>query len=759
MTAGLRQWLKTITGGMADASAEKLPAGFPFLKKAAEFSYEPGTVALMSGGESDCARFHILAAAPWLKVLSRGTRIELFSGGRSIALDANPFDTLEVLLEFFELHRGCTGAEGGLPVKAGLFGYISYDLKNFIEKLPRTAVNDLALPDMCLYAPSVLVVHDRRDGCSWLCSPKWERPDSDYEERRKAALDRLSAPPADMDGFSFQSSGRLRASMSKQYYLEAVGAIKGFIRSGDIYQANFAQRFETDFYGSPFAFFKHLFETAPAPFYAYINAGDHQIVSTSPERFIKQSGREIETRPIKGTRPRGGSREEDEEMRRALLESEKDEAELSMIVDLLRNDLGRVSAAGSVKVAEHRRLEEYKNVFHLVSVITGRLISGRNSVDIIKAAFPGGSITGCPRIRAMEIIDELEPCARHVYTGSIGYISFHNSMDLSIAIRTATIAGGRLLFSVGGGIVYDSAAEEEYLETLDKGRSLAEALKKGNKGCSPAEANGYGYIWMSGGFVPEDQARIPFSDLGVQYGYAFFETIRVQDGVPAFLDEHIERFSRSWRHLFKTPVPLIDWETVIRQLICKNGLSSKTAAVKLMATRGSRDGPPYDHQLLAAAKPYIGREALARRGGLGLYSYPYPRHTPLADYKTANYLYYYLAGRQALRQGADEALILNPDGSVSETNTGSIIIIRENFLAVPFSPHVLPGVMQARVIEYFEKKGYKGHVHKLFPSDLFTADAVIVTNSLMGAAPALSLDGRCLKDCSQICSEICRHVL
>ena len=190
------------------------------------------------------------------------------------------------------------------------------------------------------------------------------------------------------------------------------------------------------------------------------------------ERFLFRQGDYLETRPIKGTRPRGRTPEEDEAYRRELADSLKDDAELSMIVDLLRNDLGKVCRARSVNVKEHKRLEAYQNVYHLVSIVTGMLMEGTSHVDILRATFPGGSITGCPKIRAMEIIDELEPTVRHVYTGAMGYLGLHRNMDLNVAIRTAIVANGWGHFSVGGGVVYDSDEEEEYEETLHKGRTL-----------------------------------------------------------------------------------------------------------------------------------------------------------------------------------------------------------------------------------------------------------------------------------------------
>ncbi|MBW2195839.1 MAG: anthranilate synthase component I family protein, partial [Deltaproteobacteria bacterium] len=217
--------------------------------------------------------------------------------------------------------------------------------------------------------------------------------------------------------------------------MDAIKRIKKYIVSGHVYQVNMSQRFEMGFAGDPFRLFKRLYKSNPAPFFAYINAGDHQVLSTSPERFIFQQGRRVETRPIKGTRPRGKTLAEDSALRFELEQSKKDDAELSMIVDLLRNDMGKVCKPGSVRVVEHKRTEAYQNVYHLVSVVEGILNCKHDAVDLIMATFPGGSITGCPKVRAMEIIDELEPKRRHIYTGAIGYVSFHDTMDLSIAIR------------------------------------------------------------------------------------------------------------------------------------------------------------------------------------------------------------------------------------------------------------------------------------------------------------------------------------
>jgi para-aminobenzoate synthetase component 1 len=253
--------------------------------------------------------------------------------------------------------------------------------------------------------------------------------------------------------------------------------VREYIRAGDIFQVNLSQRFEADLSIPPYELYQRLRKINPAPFASYLDFDGVSVVGASPERFLKVQGDWVETRPIKGTRPRGKSAAEDRALADELLASIKDRAENVMIVDLERNDLGRVCRYGTVRVTELAILETYPTVFHLTSTVKGRLCEDKDRIDLLKATFPGGSITGAPKVRAMEIIDELEPTRRSVYTGSIGYLSFSGEMDLNIVIRTFLVKGGRAYFQVGGGIVYDSEPEAEYVETLDKAKALIQALK------------------------------------------------------------------------------------------------------------------------------------------------------------------------------------------------------------------------------------------------------------------------------------------
>jgi para-aminobenzoate synthetase component 1 len=424
-----------------------------------------------------------------------------------------------------------------------------------------------------------------------------------------------------------------------------------------------------------------------------------------------------------------------------------------MIVDLLRNDIGKVCRAGSVRVLEHKRLEAYQNVYHLVSIVKGELDPGTDAVDLLRAVFPGGSITGCPKIRAMEIIDELEPVRRHIYTGSIGYIGFDGAMDLSIAIRTATFTGGRAVFSVGSGIVFDSDPASEFEETLHKGRTLMNALDRvSSDECSEST------VWHDGSFKPSAAALAPLDCDGLSYGFGFFETLRVQAGRPILLDAHLQRFERAWRAFFQGEPPDVTWGDIIAQLIERNGLSNTIAVIKLVAAAGKPNGSRPSVMLFASAKPYSPRPALISRPGLALRVYPHCRQTHLASHKTLNYMYYKLAGDWAKQSGADEALILNPDRSVSETNTASVCCVFGDTACFPTSEHALPGTMAAEVRRLLANWGMAVEARRLTVEDLLAADHVFLTNSLLGAVPVVSLDDQELRYHSALCDKLNRAV-
>jgi para-aminobenzoate synthetase component I len=718
-------------GALIGVSVEPINLGEPFETVCGRFADIPGTVILLSGGDLDCGRHHILGVRPRFTFRCRHDKVRISSGSKEATVLSNPFGFLRHLTRRLALPRSVGPFPD--PICAGLMGYLSYDLKDHIESLPKTSVDTMGLPHLYMAAPTVLLVHDKVEKHTTLCLPRWMGNETDTAMARSFFWDILKGRSRWNGPYSVLKDG-IVSNFDHSVYLEAVSRIREYIAAGDVYQVNLSQRFETGFTGDSYTLFLDLYRDNPAPFFAYINGGDHQVVSTSPERFLLRRGNTVETRPIKGTRPRGTTPETDERMKTDLLESPKDDAELSMIVDLLRNDIGKVCDAGSVRVTTHKRLEAYQNVYHLVSIVEGCLERERDSVDLIFATFPGGSITGCPKIRSMEIIDELEPQRRHLYTGSIGYLSFHDTMDFSIAIRTAIVHKERIYFSVGGGIVYDSDPADEFEETLHKGQTLIKAFQG-----AEAPRRTQPHLWLNGRLLPEQMARIPVSHLGFQYGYGFFETIRVDGDRIHFLKDHLERFHAAWQFLFNTEPPDITWDTIIHQVIERNRLTKGTAAVKLLAAKGTPDDSNDAYDLLVTARPYIHRLTQLNRVGLDLEVYPYPRTTPLADHKTMNYLFYKKAGEWAFLRGVHEALILNPDGTVSETHTANILSISGGDVVLPVSAHVLPGVMERRVIDFFKEKGYPVRRQPMKPEDLQRADRVFLTNSLMGCVAVAKL--------------------
>ncbi|GAW91308.1 aminodeoxychorismate synthase, component I [Calderihabitans maritimus] len=440
----------------------------PFLLESALFHPEIG-------------RYSFVGSDPFLIFKSKGSSIELYENGRVCRHSGNPFDYLQKLLKRFQTKP----LPAFPPFLGGAVGYFGYDLGWHLEKLPNEALDDLKLPDCYLAFYDRVVAVDHQTGEVFLASTGY--PLADDSERERRAVERLKELEALLkelpmeedkieEPVNKQEPVALNSHFTEEEYCRAVQRAKDYIAAGDIFQVNLSQRFDAPLTISPWELYARLSRINPAPFAALLEFEGVAVVSASPERFLKLEGDRVETRPIKGTRPRGQDQVSDRQLREELWNSEKDRAELVMIVDLERNDLGRVCRFGSVKVEELFRLEEYATVFHLVSTISGRLQPGKDIVSVLKATFPGGSITGAPKIRAMEIIEELEPVKRGIYTGSLGYIDFSGRADLNIVIRTFIIKDNRAYFQAGGGIVADSVPQKEYQETLDKAKALMNAL-------------------------------------------------------------------------------------------------------------------------------------------------------------------------------------------------------------------------------------------------------------------------------------------
>ena len=359
-----------------------------------------------------------------------------------------------------------------LPFTGGLIGYLAYDFGRRLERLPAQAIDDLQLPDAQLALYDWALVSDHHRQTSQLVF----HPAFDMAER--ARLVNLFATGSAVAGAPFALREPFRADLAQDDYRQAIERIQAYIQAGDCYQVNFAQRFRAPCQGDAWNAYQALRAACPTPFSGFQALADGgAIVSLSPERFLRVSQGHVETRPIKGTRPRGRDEAEDQAHAADLLASSKDRAENLMIVDLLRNDLGRSCRTGSVRVPELFVLESYPNVHHLVSAVTGELAEGRDALDLLAASFPGGSITGAPKIRAMQIIDELEPSRRGLYCGSLLYLDVRGELDSSIAIRSLRVKDGNVSCWGGGGIVADSHWQDEYQESITKVSVLLNTLE------------------------------------------------------------------------------------------------------------------------------------------------------------------------------------------------------------------------------------------------------------------------------------------
>ncbi len=439
-------------------------------------------------GGPTTARYSILGGDSYLLFSGKGDTYELRSDEGTVRVQGDPFAALAARLRASRMPR----PEGLPPFFGGAIGFFSYDLVRRFERLPALAADDLGLPDLAFAFVDLVAVADHLTGALHLIfAPPLERllgesRDKLYREGcdRLAALEaRLSAPAAP-PGPLPTGPLAIHADQPRTAYLEGVEQVKEFIRAGDIYQANLSQRFTmavpqdlgrrelaTALYG-------RLRRVNPSPFAALLMLNEVCLVSSSPEGLVRLQGRRADTRPIAGTRPRGRSLPEDRRLAEELLTNHKERAEHLMLVDLERNDLGRVCHYGTVRVDELMVLERYSHVSHIVSNVTGELREGLDGFDLIRAMFPGGTITGVPKIRCMEILEALEPVRRGPYTGSLGYLSWSGDLDFNILIRTLVLTGSRGYLQVGAGIVADSDPLGEYEETLYKAQALLDALRK-----------------------------------------------------------------------------------------------------------------------------------------------------------------------------------------------------------------------------------------------------------------------------------------
>lgn len=415
--------------------------------------------------KNSLGRYSIFVINPRMIINSKGLITHL--NGKTI--EGDPFSILQNQIDLYRKNYITN-----LPFIGGWVGFLSYDLKRFVEKLPVTVKDDIDMPDMFFGLYDGGIVIDHKEEKIYFTDAEID----DYSNRLNHIM-MLLDKDVQSDIYKHQEKAIVKSNFTKENYILAIDKVRNYIKTGDIYQANMTQRFTSELREKPYQLYEKLRKINPAPFASYIDFGSGHIASSSPERFIKITDGVIETRPIKGTMPRSVNPLIDQKNKEILEKSLKDQSELLMIVDLERNDLSRIAKTGTVKVTELFKIESYATVHHLVATIVAEIDDNKSIADCLRATFPGGSITGAPKIRAMEIIDELEPTARGLYTGSIGYIDLNGNLDLNIVIRTFICKNDQVYFQAGGGIVWDSNSEAEYQESLDKAYALVNTLNYG----------------------------------------------------------------------------------------------------------------------------------------------------------------------------------------------------------------------------------------------------------------------------------------
>jgi aminodeoxychorismate synthase component I len=442
-------------------------------------------------GTAQISRYSFIGIEPYLTFTVKDGLVEIDCQGRKTVSWRKPLQRLRELVTAYPQ----TVAEGLPPFQGGAAGMFSYDFVRYLEHLPDTAVDDLHIPDAHFFMFDRVIAFDLREKKCWLIVCPGARDTAlgfsgmlqgrgDYLREAEAALDRLinavsgDAPPP-VCSPAVRPPIEIFPQTGKERYMEKVRKAKEYIAAGDIFQANLSLRIGAEIGAvDPLDIYCILREINPSPFAAFIDFGEYAVVSSSPERLVRVKGSRVDTRPIAGTRPRGRDMHEDRVMSAELLLNEKERAEHIMLIDLERNDLGKVADYGSVEVDELMITEQYSHVIHIVSNVKGELVASKDCFDVIRAAFPGGTITGVPKVRCMEIIEELEGRRRGPYTGSLGYIGYNGNMDLNIIIRTFVVRDGWAYVQAGAGIVADSDPEREYYESLKKAEALINTLRR-----------------------------------------------------------------------------------------------------------------------------------------------------------------------------------------------------------------------------------------------------------------------------------------
>lgn len=452
--------------------------GIDYLKAFANVKHMPYSLLLDSSDRNHPnSRYSFAMCMPIETIHAKNGKVNVTNWEQRLSFTGDPFALLQSRLKsWIEFAPRLPNLP---PFQGGAAGLFSYDLARYIEKLPDLARNNNVVPDMAIGIYDQVLAHDHLLKKSYIFTHA--RNEAEALKKREFLIDlfeqNIVIPPYQTQKLDWVSN------FTEEKYKDQVQRVIDYIHAGDIFQTNIAQRFETPLPETfdPFIHYMHMREINPAPFSAYMNIGDVKISSASPERFLTMKNRQVETCPIKGTRPRSDKIAQDRANRNDLQNSEKDNAENTMIVDLMRNDLSKVCDSNSIDVSDLCKVESFASVHHLVSTIHGKLRTDKTAIDLLRACFPGGSITGAPKVRAMEIIEEIEPSRRAAYCGSIGYIGFDGSMDTNILIRTLTYEPTRITFKVGGGITAESDPAAEYQETLDKAKGIFESFEGKSK--------------------------------------------------------------------------------------------------------------------------------------------------------------------------------------------------------------------------------------------------------------------------------------
>ncbi|HBG46213.1 MAG TPA: anthranilate synthase component I [Deltaproteobacteria bacterium] len=438
----------------------------------------------VEGGEK-WGRYSILGSAPKMVLRSLGNRVEVVQANGKRVIEGNPLDIIQSIISGFSPAT----VEGAPRFSGGAIGYMSYDIVRHIENLPDSSPRELGLDDIYLIFTDTFLVFDNVEHRIKIVSNAYINEGDDVDEAYASSLRKIDAIVEQLRKRTPERGGQtpggtveISSNFRREDFLRAVERVKEYIVEGDIFQAVISQRFSASLTVDPFDIYRALRVINPSPYMFFLKLGEATLVGSSPEILVRVEGESVNVKPIAGTRKRGRDEAEDLSLEKDLLADPKELSEHIMLVDLGRNDVGRVARAGTVEVDELMAIERYSHVMHIVSNVKGTLKKGLDSFDALKACFPAGTLTGAPKVRAMEIIEELEPSKREVYGGCVGYLGFSGNMDMCIAIRTMVIAGGRIHIQAGAGIVADSVPEKEFEETENKARGMLKAVEMATEG-------------------------------------------------------------------------------------------------------------------------------------------------------------------------------------------------------------------------------------------------------------------------------------